>query len=75
MIIKKEITVNFLGKEVAANIERGSLVPVFRVRDGRRRFMGWAERNAGLRGAVEIEFERDQMGNETTAIEFSKTDA
>ena len=46
----KPLTIRFLSHDEAAHTENDKLVPAYRIRDGQRKFMAWAERNGRLRG-------------------------
>jgi hypothetical protein len=63
--------VRFLSEEEASQIEKGGLVPVYRVRYGERKFMCWAKRDGALRGAREIRI----ASNAEAEIEYLKSDA
>jgi hypothetical protein len=71
----KQRKVRFLSEDEASQIEKTELVPVYRVRYGQRRFMGWAKRDDDLRGAVEIRFTGDEARDAKAEIQYSKSDA
>ncbi len=70
----KPLTIRFLSHDEAAHTENDKLVPAYRIRDGQRKFMAWAERNGRLRGAKEIRCIQDGA-TETTEIEYFESNA
>ena len=72
---EKSIKLRLLSEGEAAKIEQSELVPVYRVRYGQRRFMGWTKRDDKFRGAKEIRVEGDEVGGNQAVIEYLKSDS
>ena len=68
----KPLKLRFLSEAEAAKVET---VPVYRIRHGGRKFMGWAQRDDALLGAVEIRFVGDETGGNGAEVVYAQSDA